>query len=156
MRGKRLTSGFTLVEMLVAIALLGLVGVISWRGLDYVAGQRDRIDRDTDELSRILRVLSQLERDVAQRVPDVMLPAPSASGLLPVSMAVMAAADGSVALEIVRLSLELLLVLVKDMTPAQRQAIAERHEKRMAFWEGIIARERAPDVVAPVTTPGKP
>ena len=104
MRGKRLTSGFTLVEVLVAIALLGLLGVISWRGLDYVAGQRERIDRDTDELSRTLRVLSQLERDLAQRAPDVMLPAQSTPGLLPASIAVMAAADGGVALEIVRIA----------------------------------------------------
>jgi prepilin-type N-terminal cleavage/methylation domain-containing protein len=36
----RPTPGFTLVEMLVAIALLGLLGVISWRGLDYVSAQR--------------------------------------------------------------------------------------------------------------------
>ena len=90
--------------MLVAIALLGLLGVISWRGLDYVTGQRERIDRDTEELSRVLRVLSQLERDVAQRAPDVMLPAPSTPGLLPASIAVMAAADGAVALEIVRIA----------------------------------------------------
>jgi len=104
MRGKRLTSGFTLVEVLVAITLLGLLGVISWRGLDYVVGQRERIDRDTEELSRILRVLSQLERDVAQRAPDVMLPAQSTPGVLPASIAVMAATDGAVALEIVRIA----------------------------------------------------
>jgi len=104
MREKRLTSGFTLVEMLVAIALLGLLGVISWRGLDYVAGQRERIDRDTEELSRILRVLSQLERDIAQRAPDVMLPPQSAPALLPASIAVMPASDGAVALEIVRIA----------------------------------------------------
>jgi len=103
MRSHRV-HGFTLIEMLVAIALLGLLGIISWRGLDYIAGQRERIDRDTEELSRILRVLSQLERDVAQRVPDVMLPPLSVPGLLPVSIAVRAAADGAVALEIVRIA----------------------------------------------------
>lgn len=94
--------GFTLIEMLVAIALLGLLGVISWRGLDYVSGQRERIDRDTDELSRVLRVLSQLERDIAQRAADTMLPPQPAPGVLPPSISVQAAADGAVALEIVR------------------------------------------------------
>lgn len=104
MRRTRPILGFTLVELLVAIALLGLLGVISWRGLDYVAGQRERIDRDTEELSRILRVLSQIERDIAQRAPDFMLPAPSAPGLLPASIAVMAAAADGVAIEIVRIA----------------------------------------------------
>lgn len=104
MRRERMTSGYTLVEMLVAIALLGILGAISWRGLDYVAGQRERIDRDTEELSRILRVLSQLERDISQRVPDAMLPRQSASGPLPVSIAVITTADGAVSLEIVRIA----------------------------------------------------
>lgn len=104
MRQARLTIGFTLVEMLVAIALLGLLGVISWRGLDYVSGQRERIDRDTEELARILRVLSQLERDIAQRAADSMLPPQSAPAQLPPSIVVHAGVDGSSALEIVRIA----------------------------------------------------
>ncbi len=97
--------GFTLVEMLVAIGLLGLLGVISWRGLDYVAAQRERIDRDTEDLSRVLRVLSQLERDIAQRAADFMLPPPqSAPAVLPPSIIVHRAAEGAVALEIVRIA----------------------------------------------------
>jgi len=104
MRQSRLTTGFTLVEMLVAIALLGLLGVISWRGLDYVSGQRERIDRDTEELARILRVLSQLERDIAQRAADSMLPPQSAPAQLPPSIVVHAGGDGSSALEIVRIA----------------------------------------------------
>jgi general secretion pathway protein J len=97
-------SGFTLVEMLVAIGLLGLLGVIAWRGLDYVAGQRERIDRDAEETARILRVLAQLERDIAQRAPDIVLPPAAAPGVLPASIAVTAADDGAVTLEIVRLT----------------------------------------------------
>lgn len=97
-------AGFTLVEMLVAIALLAILGVLSWRGMDYVATQRERLDRDTDELAAVLRVLSQLERDVTQRAPDFMLPAPAKPRALPPSIAVMPVAGGAVALEILRLA----------------------------------------------------
>jgi general secretion pathway protein J len=96
--------GFTLVEMLVAITLLAILGVMSWRGLDYVATQRERIDRETDELAGVLRVLSQLERDVAQRVPDFMLPPPAAPDMLPAAIAVLPAAGDAIALEILRIA----------------------------------------------------
>src|SRR6185295_18621594 len=85
--------GFTLVEMLVAIALLGLMGVVCWRGLDYATTQRERVERESDELGKLLRTLSQIERDLAQRVPEPMLPAPAAVQELPASIAV-SAADG--------------------------------------------------------------
>src|SRR5258706_5558294 len=97
--------GFTLVEMLVAIALLGIMGVVCWRGLNYAATQRERIERESDELGKLLRTLSQIERDLAQRVPEPMLPAPAVAQELPASIAV-SAADGAVALEIMRLAPE--------------------------------------------------
>jgi general secretion pathway protein J len=96
--------GFTLVEMLVAIALLAILGVMSWRGLDYVVAQRERIDRETDELAGVLRVLSQLERDVAQRAPDFMLPSRALPGMLPASVAVIPTSGDAIALEILRIA----------------------------------------------------
>jgi general secretion pathway protein J len=98
---RRAALGFTLVEMLVAITLLALMGVVSWRGLDHVAGQIQRIDRDAEDAGRMLRVLSQIERDLAQRLPETMLPAPGAPRSLPLSIGISAGA-GHAALEILR------------------------------------------------------
>lgn len=93
-----------MVEMLVAISLLAILGVISWRGMDYVISQRERMDRETDELTGILRVLSQLERDITQRAPDFILPPPTAPGTLPPSLAVIPGTGGAIALEILRIA----------------------------------------------------
>jgi general secretion pathway protein J len=98
---RRAALGFTLVEMLVAITLLALMGVVSWRGLDHVSRQIQRIDRDSEDVARMLRVLSQIERDLAQRLPEAMLPAPAAPRALPLSIG-MSADAGAVALEILR------------------------------------------------------
>ena len=69
-RGAR---GFTLVEMLVAVSLLGLLGVISWRGLDHVIDQRERISRQDAQIERLIRTIAQIERDIDERVADALM-----------------------------------------------------------------------------------
>lgn len=66
-------SAFTLVEMLVAISLLGLLGVISWRGLDHVLEQRARISRQDVQIERLIRTIAQIERDFDERIADALL-----------------------------------------------------------------------------------
>jgi general secretion pathway protein J len=68
----RRSRGFTLVEILVAISLLAVLGVMAWRGLDHVVAQRAHVDADTADTDRVLRTLAQIERDLAQRVPDAL------------------------------------------------------------------------------------
>jgi len=68
----RRSAGFTLVEILVAISLLAVLGVMAWRGLDHVVAQRAHVDADTADTDRVLRTLAQIERDLAQRVPDAL------------------------------------------------------------------------------------
>ena len=56
----RRTAGFTLVEILVAISLLAVLGVMAWRGLDHVVAQRAHVDADTADTDRVLRTLAQI------------------------------------------------------------------------------------------------
>jgi general secretion pathway protein J len=65
--------GFSLLELLVAIALLGVLAVLLWRGLGGVIAQRERIDRDAAHVERVIRLLAQLERDLAQCAPDMVI-----------------------------------------------------------------------------------
>jgi general secretion pathway protein J len=69
---RRFSSAFTLVEILVAISLLAVLGVMAWRGLDHVVAQRAHVDADTTDTERVVRTLAQIERDLAQRVPDAL------------------------------------------------------------------------------------
>lgn len=67
------SPGFTLVELLVAIALMAIVSLMAWRGLDGIADLRVGLASSADETESLLRMLGQLERDVALRAPDSAL-----------------------------------------------------------------------------------
>ena len=95
-------AGFTLVEVLVAISLLALVGVIAWRGLDNVITQRARVDADTAETDRVLRTLAQIDRDLAQRVPDVLFAGRSGGGVLPLAVRFATDAEGRERITVLR------------------------------------------------------
>lgn len=80
--------GFTLVELLVTLALMGIMAVICWRGLAYVAAQRGEVEREALEVAQLVRAFSQLERDLAQRLPDTALPARAEASELPRAVSV--------------------------------------------------------------------
>lgn len=88
---KRKHTGFTLIEVLVAITLMALVSIMAWRGLENVSSQQRRLSADADENDAIIRMLGQLERDFAQRAPDALLAGtttPTVATLLPQSVLV--------------------------------------------------------------------
>ena len=60
----RSVSGFTLLELLVAVALMAALAIFSWRGLDAVIGARDDITRHTDRLRSLTIAFGQLEDDL--------------------------------------------------------------------------------------------
>jgi general secretion pathway protein J len=58
------TAGFTLIEMLVAITLLAVVAVLSWRGLDATIRGRDGVIASLAETRGFGRCFGQLQYDV--------------------------------------------------------------------------------------------
>ena len=93
--------GFTLVEMLVAITLMALMGVICWRGLAFVANQRSSIEQETSELAQLVRALAQMETDVAERLPDIAVPARATTPELPLAISI-GSDSGGATIEILR------------------------------------------------------
>lgn len=63
-RPLRSQAGFTLIEVLVALALMALVSLMAWRGLANVSGARERIEEQAEDIDSIVRTLGQMARDV--------------------------------------------------------------------------------------------
>lgn len=106
---KHTQQGFTLIEVMVALVLMAVVSLVSWRGLDSVVRIREHVERDAQRDAAIVRVMGQLERDVHMRAPDYVLEggaatATSRPALLPASLAVERLDNAAMRLDVVRLS----------------------------------------------------
>ncbi|PTB22445.1 type II secretory pathway protein [Trinickia symbiotica] len=64
----RRVRGFTLIEMLVAIALLAVIALLSWRGLDTTIRGRDDVTTNLAETRLLGRYFSQLQFDLMNLV----------------------------------------------------------------------------------------
>ncbi|QEI08490.1 prepilin-type N-terminal cleavage/methylation domain-containing protein [Pigmentiphaga aceris] len=102
-------AGFTLIEVMVAISLMAIVAILSWRGLDSVSKAGERIDASAADTEVVLRSVGQLSRDVMLRAPVGVLPMPPVptgtnvpTTLLPSSISVDRRLDGSLVFGIVR------------------------------------------------------
>jgi len=69
MRACRRAAGFTLLELLVAVALMAILAVLSWRGLDSVLASREHITAHTDETRAVSVLFSQLDEDLRRSWP---------------------------------------------------------------------------------------
>ncbi len=76
MREGRRAQGFTLIEVLVALTLMALVSLISWRALDVVQRTQERLDESGQQVISIVRVLGQIEDDVQRHASEQVLPLP--------------------------------------------------------------------------------
>lgn len=90
--------GFTLLELLVAVALMGVLAVLCWRGLDTVLRSRDVIVRNNDELRALTAAFAQLDDDLRRSWTVRLLRISSRD---PIRFT-RASPDGPVALELLR------------------------------------------------------
>ncbi|SFR77846.1 type II secretion system protein J (GspJ) [Stenotrophomonas maltophilia] len=104
---KRRVQGFTLIEVMIAITLMGVLAVICWRALDTVSSSDQRLRQADAGTNAALRVLQQFQRDIEMRADDALMngavrPADQPQRLLPPALVSERHADGSFALEITR------------------------------------------------------
>lgn len=79
--------GFTLIEVLVALALMALLSIISWQALDLAGRSSDRLNANADDTLALVRVLGQVESDISRHADNTILSfSGSASGSAAASM----------------------------------------------------------------------
>ncbi|MBP7662152.1 MAG: prepilin-type N-terminal cleavage/methylation domain-containing protein, partial [Burkholderiaceae bacterium] len=69
-------NGFTLLEVLIAIALMAVLAVLGWRGLDSILVTRERLTRSSDDLKALSVCFTQLEEDLRRAWPVRLLGLP--------------------------------------------------------------------------------
>jgi len=97
-------EGFTLVEMLVALTIMALISLMSWRGLDAVLHADEQLGRQARQTQALFNVLSQMGRDLELHLPPVPGPADptGAMAVLPASIRWQAKGEGPAILMIER------------------------------------------------------
>lgn len=66
-------KGFTLVELLVAIAVLAIVAVLGWRGLDGIIRSRQVLTMTMEQTRGLQLAFAQMQSDCEHLVPDASL-----------------------------------------------------------------------------------
>ena len=68
-RSDRFAGGFTLLELLIALAIFGLLSVMSYGGLRSVMDQQAATEAAADRLGELQKIYLLLQRDLEQAVP---------------------------------------------------------------------------------------
>lgn len=72
-RKPRAMRALTLVELLVAISVLGFVAVLGWRGLDAIARARSALNAELEQTRGLQLAFAQMQADCSHAVePDVL------------------------------------------------------------------------------------
>ena len=77
---RRTVAGFTLIELMVALLILSLLALMSYRGLGAVLDARDHVSRESEKWRHVAAFLARFEGDVDLASPR---PVRMASGSAP-------------------------------------------------------------------------
>lgn len=69
MQIKKTTLGFTLVELLVAIAIFAVLSALGWKIFDYLVKVKDRNAMHEENLGQLQEAYQQLQRDALHIIP---------------------------------------------------------------------------------------
>ena len=69
MRAARASKGFTLIEVLVAVALVAAAITLSYRGLSAVIGASETVSARLEAARDVDRLFARFERELTQRAP---------------------------------------------------------------------------------------
>jgi general secretion pathway protein J len=75
----RRAAGFTLIELMVAIAILAVVAILSWRGLDQIMRGRDIVTQSMAEERVFAQMFDQMRIDARMAVTDDEAAGPAVS-----------------------------------------------------------------------------
>lgn len=76
-------NGLTLIELLVAISILGIVAVMGWRGLDSIVRSRTALNAELEQTRGMQLAFAQLQSDCAHLADSTLLPGSPAINALP-------------------------------------------------------------------------
>lgn len=65
----RAQSGFTLLELLVAMAIFAIIGALAMGGLNTLLGQQETVTKQLERLHRVQRAVRVLSADFSQLTP---------------------------------------------------------------------------------------
>ena len=65
----RANHGFTLLELLVAVAIFAVVATLAWGGLDAIVRSRRVLDDEAAQLAKLQRALGRFDRDLTAALP---------------------------------------------------------------------------------------
>jgi len=75
MKPLRHASGFTLVEVLVALMIMAVLSTMAWQGVDGMVRARDTSQEATERTLRLTTVMAQWEQDLASLYDNASVPA---------------------------------------------------------------------------------